>query len=119
MKLEGYRVVDLSQFLPGPHLSMIMADHEANVIKVEPPGGGDPGRHIGLRQGEHSVFFSNANRGKRSVCLDLKRVQDRELLLRLLDSADVLIEGFRPGVAARLGFGAPEVTARNPRIVYC
>jgi crotonobetainyl-CoA:carnitine CoA-transferase CaiB-like acyl-CoA transferase len=119
MKLEGYRVVDLSQFLPGPHLSMIMADHGADVIKVEPPGGGDPGRHIGLRQGEHSVFFSNANRGKRSVCLNLKEARDRDQLLRLLDTADVMIEGFRPGVAARLGCGAAEVTARNPRIVYC
>jgi crotonobetainyl-CoA:carnitine CoA-transferase CaiB-like acyl-CoA transferase len=119
MKLQGYRVVDLSQFLPGPHLSMIMADHGADVIKVEPPGGGDPGRHVGLKQGEHTVFFSNANRGKRSVCLNLKDAGDRDKLTRLLETADVLIEGFRPGVADRLGFGAPEVTARNPRIVYC
>jgi crotonobetainyl-CoA:carnitine CoA-transferase CaiB-like acyl-CoA transferase len=119
MKLEGYRVVDLSQFLPGPHLSMIMADHGADVIKVEPPGGGDPGRHVGLKQGEHTVFFSNANRGKRSVILNLKDSADREKLMRLLETADVLIEGFRPGVADRLGFGAAAVTARNPRIVYC
>ena len=119
MKLEGYRVVDLSQFLPGPHLSMIMADHGAEVIKIEPPGGGDPGRQVGLRQGAHTVFFSNANRGKRSVCLNLKDARDRDKLARLLDTADVVIEGFRPGVAARLGFGAAEVTARNPRIVYC
>jgi crotonobetainyl-CoA:carnitine CoA-transferase CaiB-like acyl-CoA transferase len=119
VKLEGYRVVDLSQFLPGPHLSMIMADHGADVIKIEPPGGGDPGRHIGLRQGEHSVFFQNANRGKRSVCLNLKEARDRETLAGLLDTADVVIEAFRPGVADRLGFGAAAVTARNPRIVYC
>ena len=119
MKLEGYRVIDLSQFLPGPHLAMIMADHGADVIKIEAPGGGDPGRQVGLRQGEHSVFFSNANRGKRSVCLDLKDPTGRELLQQLLDTADVVIEGFRPGVADRLGFGAAEVTARNPRIVYC
>ena len=119
MKLEGYRVVDLSQLLPGPHLSMIMADHGAEVIKVEPPGGGDPGRHVGLVQGEHTVFFSNANRGKRSVCLNLKDASDLGKLMRLLETADVLIEGFRPGVADRLGFGAAEVTARIPRIVYC
>ena len=119
MKLEGYRVVDLSQFLPGPHLSMIMADHGADVIKIEPPGGGDPARQVGLRQGEHTVFFRNANRGKRSVCLNLKDAGDRDQLARLLDGADVLIEGFRPGVAERLGFGPAEVTARNPRIVYC
>src|ERR1700750_1887150 len=98
MKLEGYRVVDLSQFLPGPHLSMIMADHGADVIKIEPPGGGDPGRHVGLKQGEHTVFFSNANRGKRSITLNLKDSTEREKLLQLLDPADVLIEGFRPGV---------------------
>jgi len=119
MKLEGCRVVDLSQFLPGPHLSMIMADHGADVIKIEPPGGGDPGRHVGMRQGEETVFFSNANRGKRSVCLNLKDAGDREKLGRLLDTADVMIEGFRPGVADRLGFGAAQVAARNPRIVYC
>ncbi len=119
MKLEGYRVVDLSQFLPGPHLSMIMADHGAEVIKVEAPGGGDPGRNIGLRQGGHSIFFRNANRGKRSVCLNLKEPADRDCLLSLLDTADVLIEGFRPGVAERLGFGASVVTKRNPRLVYC
>lgn len=119
MKLEGYRVVDLSQFLPGPHLSMIMADHGADVIKIEPPGGGDPGRHIGTRQDGHSIFFRNTNRGKRSVCLNLKDPKDREFLLALLDTADVLIDGFRPGVADRLGWGAPDVTARNPGIVYC
>jgi crotonobetainyl-CoA:carnitine CoA-transferase CaiB-like acyl-CoA transferase len=119
MKLEGYRVVDLSQFLPGPHLSMIMADHGADVIKIEPPGGGDPGRQVGLRQGEHSIFFRNANRGKRSVCLNLKEAQDRAALAKLLDTADVVIEAFRPGVADRLGFGAADVIARNPRVVYC
>lgn len=119
MKLEGYRVIDVSQFLPGPHLSMIMADHGADVIKVEPPGGGDAGRQLGLKQAGHTVFFRNANRGKRSICLNLKDTTDREHLLRLLDTADVIIEGFRPGVADRLGFGADVVTARNPRIVYC
>lgn len=119
MKLEGYRVVDLSQFLPGPHLSMLMADQGADVIKIEPPGGGDPGRHVGAQQGGHSIFFRNANRGKRSVCLNLKDAKDREMLARLLDTADVVIESFRPGVADRLGFGATEVSARNPRIVYC
>ncbi|MBS0393715.1 MAG: CoA transferase [Proteobacteria bacterium] len=119
MKLEGYRVVDLSQFLPGPHLTMLMADHGADVIKIEAPGGGDPGREIGLRQGGESVFFRNANRGKRSVRLDLKDPADRETLLALIDSADVVVESFRPGVAARLGFGADAVLARKPSIVYC
>ena len=118
MKLEGLRVVDLSQFLPGPHLSQILADHGADVIKVEPPGG-DPGRHIGLAELGHTVFFRNLNRGKRSVCLDLKRPAAREALLRLVDRADVFLEAFRPGVAARLGFDYATLAARNPRLVYC
>jgi crotonobetainyl-CoA:carnitine CoA-transferase CaiB-like acyl-CoA transferase len=118
MKLEGYRVVDLSQFLPGPYLSMLMADQGADVIKIEAPGG-DPGRHIGAQEDGQSVFFRNANRGKRSVCLNLKDAREREVLVRLLDTADVVIEGFRPGVADRLGCGADEVRKRNPRIVYC
>lgn len=119
MKLEGYRVIDLSQFLPGPHLSMMMADHGADVIKIEAPGEGDPGRHIGVRQGEHTIFFRNTNRGKRSVCLNLKDAQARDILLELTDTADVFIESFRPGTADRLGIGAATVCKRNPRIVYC
>jgi crotonobetainyl-CoA:carnitine CoA-transferase CaiB-like acyl-CoA transferase len=119
MKLEGYRVIDVTQFLPGPHLTLMLADHGADVIKIEPPGGGDPARQIGLRDGEHTVFFRNVNRGKRSVCLDLKDAQARALLLDLVETADVFIEGFRPGVADRLGIGAAAVTSRNPRIVYC
>ncbi len=72
MKLEGVRVVDLSVFLPGPYLTMALADHGAEVIKIEPPGEGDPGRHIGLSDGPSTVFFRNVNRGKRSVVIDLK-----------------------------------------------
>ena len=72
MKLEGIRVIDLSVFLPGPYLTLAMADHGAEVIKVEPPGEGDPGRHIGLSDGPSTVFFRNLNRGKKSIVLDLK-----------------------------------------------
>jgi crotonobetainyl-CoA:carnitine CoA-transferase CaiB-like acyl-CoA transferase len=118
MKLEGVRVVDLSLFLPGPHLSMLMADHGASVIKVEPPGEGDPGRHIGVTEGAHSVFFRNANRGKRSLCLNLKLPAARNVLYQLCESADVFIEAFRPGVAARLGFDYETLRAINPRLVY-
>ena len=119
MKLEGVRVVDLSLFLPGPHLSQFMADHGADVVKVEPPGVGDPGREIGLRERGNAVFFRNLNRGKRSVCLNLTVPSAREALLRLAANADVFIEAFRPGVAARLGFDYETVRARNGRIVYC
>jgi len=118
MKLEGLRVVDLSLFLPGPHLTMMMADHGAEVIKVEPPGG-EPNREFGPKQGEHSVYFRNTHRCKKSLCLDLKKPEAREALLELLETADVFVEAFRPGVVDRLGVGYEMVRARNPRIIYC
>jgi crotonobetainyl-CoA:carnitine CoA-transferase CaiB-like acyl-CoA transferase len=119
MKLAGLRVIDLSSFLPGPFLTMALADHGAEVIKVEEPREGDPGRHIGLADGGATVFFRNLNRGKKSVVLDLKVPEQKELLLELADTADVMLETFRPGVAARLGIGAEVVRQRNPKIVYC
>jgi crotonobetainyl-CoA:carnitine CoA-transferase CaiB-like acyl-CoA transferase len=118
MKLTGIRVVDLSSFLPGPYLTSAMADHGAEVIKVEAPGG-DPGRAIGPLDGDSTVFFRNVNRGKKSVVLDLKQDDDRETLLKLCETADVVVESFRPGVVARLGVDYGQVKARNPRIVYC
>jgi crotonobetainyl-CoA:carnitine CoA-transferase CaiB-like acyl-CoA transferase len=119
MKLDGIRVLDLSVFLPGPYLTLAMADHGAEVIKVEPPGEGDPGRQIGLSDGPSTVFFRNLNRGKKSVVLDLKNPADRDGLLALSQSADVFVESFRPGVVDRLGVGYEAVRARNPGIVYC
>jgi crotonobetainyl-CoA:carnitine CoA-transferase CaiB-like acyl-CoA transferase len=119
MKLDGLKVVDLSVFLPGPYLTMALADHGAEVIKIEPPGEGDPGRHIGVSDGPTSVFFRNVNRGKKSVVVDLKSAEGRESLLRLADTADVFVESYRPGVAARLGVDYATVAGRNPRIVYC
>ena len=119
MKLSGLKVVDLSWFLPGPFLTMALADHGAEVIKVEPPGEGDPGRQIGPIDAQVSVFFRNLNRGKKSVVIDLKTAAGREALLRLCDGADVVVESFRPGVTARLGVDYDAVSARNPRVVYC
>lgn len=119
MKLEGVRVLDLGLFLPGPYVSQVMTDHGAEVIKVEPPGEGDPGRHIGLGEHGHTVFFRNLNHGKRSVRINLKSAEGREELLRLAETADVFIEAFRPGVAQRLGIDYAAVSARNPRIIYC
>jgi crotonobetainyl-CoA:carnitine CoA-transferase CaiB-like acyl-CoA transferase len=119
MKLEGLRVIDLSVFLPGPYLTLAMADHGAEVIKVEAPGEGDPGRHIGLSDGPSTVFFRNLNRGKKSVVLDLKDADQRDALLTLCETADVFVESFRPGAMARLGLDYDTVRARNPRIVYC
>src|SRR5689334_7648000 len=121
MKLEGIRVLDLSQFLPGPHLTMTMADHGADVIMVEPKNGvGEPTRRMGTvaKDGER-VWFRNIARGKRSIALDLKNKEDLDAFLKLADAADVVVEAFRPGVVKRLGIGYDAVAARNPRIVYC
>ena len=118
MKLAGLRVVDLSQFLPGPYLTLALADHGAEVIKVEPPDG-DPGRRVGVADGPTTVFFRNLNRGKKSVVLNLKDRRDVDRLLKLAASADVFVESFRPGVVERLGVGYEQVSRRNPRIVYC
>jgi len=119
MKLEGLRVLDLTLFLPGPYLTLALADHGAEVIKIEPPGEGDPTRHLGLSDGASTVYFRNLNRGKKSVVLDLKKPDDHAALLRLVDTADVFVESFRPGVAERLGIGYDALRARNPRLVYC
>ena len=119
MKLLGVKVIDLSCFLPGPYLTMALADHGAQVIKVEMPGEGDAGRHIGLADGEHGVFFRNLNRGKHSVVLDLKTPAGRDALLGLCADADVFVESFRPGVMKRLGIDYESVCSVNPRIVYC
>ena len=118
MKLEGIRVLDLSRFLPGPMLTQAMADHGAEIIKVESIGEGEPTRSIGEKRDGVSVFFANSTRGKRSVAIDLKRPQGRELLMRLAATSDVLIESFRPGVADRLGLGYAAVAERAPAIVY-
>ena len=119
MKLSGLRVVDLTLFLPGPYLTMQLADHGAEVIKVEPPGEGDPTRHLGLSDGAGTVYFRLLNRGKKSVVLDLKSAEGRAALYELVEKADVFVESFRPGVMDRLGFGQAELRKRNPRLVYC
>ena len=110
MKLEGIKVVDLSLFLPGPAMTQAMADHGAEVIKVEPPGG-EPNRAIGAKRDGVSVFFANTHRGKQSLVLDLKTAEGVEALLRLAATADVFVEAFRPGVVDRLGVGY----RRSPR----
>ncbi len=118
MKLEGVRVLDLSLFLPGPLLTQMMADHGADVIKLEPIGGGEPNRQIGQQRDGVSVYFANTHRGKRSVQLNLKSEGGRELALRLAEESDVVIEAFRPGVINRLGMSYDDIRERNPAIVY-
>ena len=117
-KLSGIKVVDLTQFLPGPMMTLMMVDQGAAVWKVEPPGG-DPSRNQAPFEAGQSVWFRNLNRGKQSVVLDLKSEEGRAQLWAMITDADVFVEGFRPGVMARLGFDYASVAARNPRIVYC
>ncbi len=113
----GLRVVDLSQGVAGPYAAMLLAQHGADVVKVEPPEG-DWSRALGVRYGEHTAFSLAANLGKRSIALDLKRADDRAIVHRLAARADVVLESFRPGVAARLGVGYETLSALNPRLVY-
>ncbi|MGB3067257.1 MAG: CoA transferase [Ottowia sp.] len=113
----GLKVIDLSQGLAAPYVGMLLAQHGADVIKVEPPAG-DWSRILNQNYGDHTAFSVAANLGKRSIALDLKHPKGKEILWRLLADADVMIEGFRPGVLARLGFGYAEVAQRAPRIIY-
>ena len=119
LPLEGVRVVEVAQYVAGPLAGSLLAELGAEVIKVEPPGEGEPNRHLGPREGEFSVYFRNTHRGKKSLCINLKDPAEREALLKLCETADVFVEAFRPGVVERLGVGYQTVAARNPRIVYC
>jgi crotonobetainyl-CoA:carnitine CoA-transferase CaiB-like acyl-CoA transferase len=114
----GLKVVDLSQGVAGPYCGMLLAQQGANVIKVEPTGEGDWSRTIGKRYGAHTAYSIPTNLGKRSIALDLKSAEGKDVLWRLIAGADVLLEGFRPGVLDRLGFGYEAVSAREPRILY-
>jgi crotonobetainyl-CoA:carnitine CoA-transferase CaiB-like acyl-CoA transferase len=116
--LEGLKVVDLSSHLSGPYCAMLLADHGADVIKVERPGSGDDARRMPPFVGGESAPFMIWNRNKRSVIIDLKSEAGKAELLALIDGADVLIENFRPGTLERLGLGWPTLSARNPRLIY-
>jgi crotonobetainyl-CoA:carnitine CoA-transferase CaiB-like acyl-CoA transferase len=117
--LAGVRVVDLTRILAGPYCTQALADAGADVVKVEEPGKGDDTRGWGPPfVGGESAYYLAVNRGKRGITLNLKHAQGRELLWRLLDGADVLVENFRPGALDRLGFSWSDVSARHPRLVY-
>lgn len=120
--LAGLLVVDLSQYIAGPFATMLMADAGATVLKVESPQG-DATRAlepiIHGPDGDVSAFYLRMNRGKKSVVLDLKTVDGKEALAALIAKADVLVENYRAGVLARLGFGEERLRALNPRLVYC
>lgn len=116
--LAGYRIVDCSQIVSGPMAATMLADQGAEVIKVESPGG-DPVRTLGPKKGDLSSMFIAVNRGKQGLCLDLKSADGVAVLERLIATADVLIENFRPGVMERLGLGWAHIRSLNPRIIYC
>ena len=115
----GVKVLDLSRLLPGPFCSMLLADFGADVIKIEDPKGGDYIRWWPPLVGKNSGFHVVLNRNKRSLTLNLKKPEAREIFLKMLAEADVVLEGFRPGVMDRLGLGYEALRAVNPRLVYC
>ncbi|HYP84171.1 CaiB/BaiF CoA-transferase family protein [Variovorax sp.] len=118
--LEGVRVLDLTRLLPGPYATYILAGYGADVVKVEDAGAGDYARHSPpLKSSGAGAAFTAANAGKRSIALDLKDPEHVDAFMRLVDTADVLVESFRPGVMARLGLGHEELRARHPGLVYC
>jgi crotonobetainyl-CoA:carnitine CoA-transferase CaiB-like acyl-CoA transferase len=119
MPLTGIRVLDLTRLLPGAYCTLLLADMGADVIKVEEPGRGDYMRWTPPLVDGQSALFNALNRNKRSVTIDLKAEQGRDLLLSLVDTADVLVEGNRPGVMSRLGLGWDVLHARNARLVMC
>ena len=118
--LEGIRILDLTRVLSGPYCTMLLGDLGAEVIKVERPGEGDDTRAFAPPfQGDQAAYFLSINRNKKSITLDMKSEHGKEILWRLLDLSDVLVENFRPGAMERLGFGYEAVTNRRPAIIYC
>ncbi|MDO8250149.1 MAG: CoA transferase [Rhodoferax sp.] len=120
LPLAGVRVLDVSQVMAGPYACMLLADMGADVIKVEPPDGGDQTRGaMGFKlKGNDSMGFLNMNRNKRSITLNLKSEAGRKVLFRMVKDADILVENYRPGVVKRLGIDYETLSAINPRLVY-
>jgi crotonobetainyl-CoA:carnitine CoA-transferase CaiB-like acyl-CoA transferase len=119
MQLEGLRVVDLTRILSGPFCSMFLADMGAEVIKVEDPREGDPVRQQGEGRNGYSLYFATFNRNKRSITLDLRSEEGKEILRDLIRRADVVVNNYRPGVMDRMGFGQEALRALKPDIVSC
>jgi len=114
--LKGLRVVEFTHMVMGPTAGMVLADLGAEVIKVEPAPEGDTTRRL---TGSGIGFYAAFGRGRRSLCVNMKDPRGRDLVHRLTDRADVLVENFRPGAMAKLGFGPEALAARNPRLIYC
>lgn len=118
--LDGVTVVDLTRFMAGPYATIVLADHGADVIKIESLPHGDPTRQAGVDYvGSENALYLMWNRGKRSVAVDLRRDDGIEIVHRLAAQADVLVENYRPGIAEEIGVGYEALAAINPRLVYC
>jgi len=118
--LEGIRILDLTRVLSGPYCTMLLGDLGAEVIKVERPREGDDTRAFAPPfQGDQAAYFLSINRNKKSITLDMKSERGREILWRLVDVSDVLVENFRPAAMERLGFGYEAVRTRRPSMIYC
>jgi crotonobetainyl-CoA:carnitine CoA-transferase CaiB-like acyl-CoA transferase len=117
--LEGYKILDLTQRLPGPLCSLILADMGMEVIKVEEPAKGDFCRHLPPFYNNEGALFTFLNRNKRSITLDLKSVEGKEIFLKMVATADVVLEGFKPGLMESLKLDYKEVKKANPAIIYC
>ncbi|MFD4197105.1 CaiB/BaiF CoA transferase family protein [Amycolatopsis thermoflava] len=116
--LDGIRVVDLTRYLSGPTLTMLLADLGADVVKVETLPTGDPARQSGPFQDGESVYYMASNRNKRSVALDLRSEEGKAALRKLVAGADVFVQNFKPGTTERMGFGPDEMRELNPRLIY-
>jgi crotonobetainyl-CoA:carnitine CoA-transferase CaiB-like acyl-CoA transferase len=119
LPLDGIRIVDFSRLLPGPWCTQMLADLGAEVIKIEQPGVGDMSRHNAPNYAKNSVYFNSVNRGKRSLALDLGKLEGRKIAFELIERADVVIESFRRGVPERLGIDFARVRKINPSLIYC
>ena len=119
MVLQAIRVLDLTRLLPGPYCTLMLADFGAEVIKVEDPVAGDYLRDFEPKLDADSSVFHSLNRNKKSICLDLKTEKERSHFLKLVETADVVMESFRPGVMKRLGLDYETLKQINPRLIYC
>ena len=119
MVLQAIRVLDLTRLLPGPYCTLMLADFGAEVIKVEDPVAGDYLRDFEPKLDADSAVFHSLNRNKKSICLDLKTEKERSHFLKLVETADVVMESFRPGVMKRLGLDYETLKQINPRLIYC
>lgn len=117
--LKNLKVIDLTRVLAGPFCTMMLADMGADVTKIERPGSGDDSRAFGPHQEGESAYFMSINRGKKSLTLDLKAEKGKEVFMRLVKDADILVENFKPGVMKKLGLDYESLAKVNPRLIYC